>query len=397
LLERSRILREKRARSFGKVQVPALAAPAGEEQSTQAAFGRILLDLSKAGGDLADRIVTTSPDVTVSTNLGAWVNQRGLFRRAATPDVFAQAKIASAQKWGANNSGQHIELGIAESNLFLVLAAAGLSGDLFGQRLFPIGTLYDPFIARGLDSLNYACYQDARFLLVATPSGITLGPEGGAHQSINPPLIALGQPGLRHYEPAFADELAAMMEEAFRLIDDPAGESTYLRLSTRNIRQTERSNDQWRDSALNGAYWLREPGKHAEAAIVAMGAVMPEALAAWDELRDDVPGLGLLAVTSPDLLHRDWTAAQAARWKGERKPSHIEQLLSALSPSAGLVTIADAAPASLSWLGGVLGQRVAPLGVEKFGQTGSLAELYAAYRLDGSAITEAVAELLLPA
>ena len=397
LIDRTRIAREKRARAFGRVTVPALPVPSGEEQSTQAAFGRILLDLSKSGGDLADWIVTTSPDVTVSTNLGAWVNQRGLFRRSEVADVFAKAKIASAQKWGANNNGQHIELGIAESNLFLMLAAAGLSGDLFGERLFPIGTLYDPFIARGLDSLNYACYQDARFLLVATPSGITLGPEGGAHQSINPPLIALGQPGLRHYEPAYADELAAMMEEAFRLIDDPDGESTYLRLSTRSIVQVEREDNGWRDGALQGAYWFRKPGENAEAAIVAMGAVMPEALAAWEELRDDVPGLGLLAVTSPDLLHRGWTSAQAARWKGESKPSHIEQLLSALPPRAGLVTIADAAPASLSWLGGVLGQRVAPLGVQKFGQTGSLADLYAAYRLDGAAITEAVAELLLPA
>ncbi|MGN6058115.1 MAG: transketolase [Sphingomicrobium sp.] len=397
LLDRSRVVREKRARSFGTVTVPAIPAPAGEEQSTQAAFGRILLDLSKAGGDLADRILTTSPDVTVSTNLGAWVNQRGLFRRREMPDVFAKAKIASAQKWSGGNNGQHIELGIAESNLFLMLAAAGLSGDLFGERLFPIGTLYDPFIARGLDSLNYACYQDARFLLVATPSGITLGPEGGAHQSINPPLIALGQPGLRHYEPAYADELAAMMGEAFRLIDDPAGESTYLRLSTRSIEQIERPDDSWRNGALRGAYWLRAPGPDAEAAIVAMGAVMPEALAAWEELREDIPGLGLLSVTSPDLLHRGWTAAQAARWQGERKPSHIEQLLSALPPHAGLVTMADAAPASLSWLGGVLGQHVAPLGVVKFGQTGSLADLYAAYRLDGSAITEAVAELLLPA
>jgi pyruvate dehydrogenase E1 component len=335
--------------------------------------------------------------VTVSTNLGAWVNQRGLFRRSEMPDVFAKEKIASAQKWSGGNEGQHIELGIAESNLFLMLAAAGLSGDLFGERLFPIGTLYDPFIARGLDALNYACYQDARFLLVATPSGITLGPEGGAHQSINPPLIALGQPGLRHYEPAYADELAAMMEEAFRLIDDPAGESTYLRLSTRSFRQIERTDDNWREGALAGGYWLREPGLNAEAAIVAMGAVMPEALAAWAELREDIPSLGLLAVTSPDLLHRGWTAAQAARWGGERKPSHIEQLLSRLAPNAGLVTIADAAPAALSWLGGVVGQRVAPLGVEKFGQTGSLADLYAAYRLDGDAITEAVAELLLPA
>jgi pyruvate dehydrogenase E1 component len=395
LLERTRIAREKRDRAFGSVAVPAIPAPAGDEQSTQAAFGRILLDLSKAGGDLADRIVTTSPDVTVSTNLGAWVNQRGLFRRSEMRDIFADSKIASAQKWNAHNQGQHIELGIAESNLFLMLAAAGLSGDLFGQRLFPVGTLYDPFIARGLDALNYACYQDARFLLVATPSGITLGPEGGAHQSINPPLIALGQPGLRHYEPAYADELAAMIEEAFRLIDDPNGESTYLRLSTRSIAQRERPDDSWRDGALAGGYWLREPGANAEAAIVAMGAVMPEALAAWDELRHDIPGLGLLSVTSPDLLHRGWTAAQAARWGGTRKPSHVEQLLSRLAPNAGLVTIADAAPASLSWLGGVLGQRVAPLGVEKFGQTGNLADLYAAYRLDGDAITQAAAEILL--
>src|SRR3954454_24238493 len=395
VLDRSQIARSKRNRDFATIDVPAIPAPGGDEQSTQAAFGRILLELSKAGGELAERIVTTSPDVTVSTNLGAWVNQRGLFRRSDVPDIFARAKIASAQKWAGSNSGHHVELGIAESNLFLMLAAAGLSGDLFGCRLFPVGTLYDPFIARGLDALNYACYQDARFLLVATPSGITLGPEGGAHQSINPPLIALGQPGLRHYEPAFADELAAMMEHAFRLIDDPAGESTYLRLSTRNIAQIERSDDSWREGALAGGYWLREPGPNAEAAIVAMGAVMPEALAAWEELKDDVPGLGLLAITSPDLLHRGWTAAQAARWAGKRSPSHIESLLSALPSGAGLVTIADAAPASLSWLGGVLGQRVAPLGVERFGQTGSLAELYAAYRLDGAAITEGVAELLL--
>ena len=396
LIDRCRIARDKRERVFESVAIPAIPAPKGDEQSTQAAFGRILLDLAKAGGDLADRILTTSPDVTVSTNLGGFVNQRGLYRREGIGDVFAAAKIASAQKWASHNKGQHIELGIAENNLFLMLAAAGLSGDMFGTRLFPIGTLYDPFIARGLDALNYACYQDARFLLVATPSGVTLGPEGGAHQSINPPLIALGQPGLRHYEPAFADELAAMIEEAFRLIDDPAGESTYLRLSTRAIAQVERTGDEWKTDALAGAYWLREPADGAEAAIVAMGAVMPEALAAWEELSADIPGLGLLSVTSPDLLHRGWTAAQASRWAGNHNPSHIETLLARLAPGAGLVSLCDAAPASLSWIGGVLGQRVAPLGVEKFGQTGNLADLYAAYRLDGDAITEAVAEILLP-
>jgi pyruvate dehydrogenase E1 component len=395
LIARARVRREKEPRNFTSWSVPALPLPSGEEQSTQAAFGRILLDLAKSGDPLADRILTTSPDVTVSTNLGAFVNNRGLFHRRGIKDVFAEAKIPSAQKWAAKDAGQHVELGIAESNLFLMLAAAGLSGDLFGHRLIPIGTLYDPFIARGLDSLNYACYQDARFLLVATPSGLTLGPEGGAHQSINPPLIALGQPGLRHYEPAFADELALFMGEAFRLIDDPGGESTYLRLSTRSIAQEPRTSADWQANALAGGYWLREPGPQADAAIIAMGSVMPEALAAFDALRDDLPGLGLLSVTSPNLLHRGWSEAQADRWRSGRKPSHVETLLARLSPRARLVTLCDAAPASLSWLGAVVGHRVAPLGVDRFGQTGSLPDLFAEYRLDGEAITEAMAELLI--
>jgi pyruvate dehydrogenase E1 component len=396
LVENSRIARVKRERAWEQVEVPQLVPPTGEEQSTQAAFGRILLDLAKAGGTLADRIVTTSPDVTVSTNLGAWVNQRGLFRRQELADVFAQAKIPSAQKWGARPAGQHIELGIAENNLFLMLAAIGLAGDLFGQRLFPIGTVYDPFIARGLDALNYACYQDARFLLVATPSGVTLGPEGGAHQSINPPLIALGQPGLRHYEPAFADELALFMEEAFRLMQRPDGESVYLRLTTRTIRQVERTDESWKAGALAGGYWLREPAPGAEAALVYSGAIAPEALAAWEALSEDVSGLGLLAVTSPDLLHRGWSERRSGRWNG-REPgeSHVEQLLAPLSPSAGLVTLLDGAPASLSWLGGVYGHKVSPLGIERFGQTGNLQDLYRAYRLDVDAIVEAAAELFL--
>ncbi len=75
---------------------------------------------------MAERIVTTSPDVTVSTNLGPWVNRRGVFDRHTRNDVFRDAKLASAQRWGMSPTGQHIELGIAEQNLFLLLGAAGL-------------------------------------------------------------------------------------------------------------------------------------------------------------------------------------------------------------------------------------------------------------------------------
>lgn len=379
------------------VPVPSLAAPEGDEQSTQAAFGRILLDLAKSAHPIADRLVTTSPDVTVSTNLGPWVNQRGLFRRQELADVFAGARIPSAQKWYGGKAGQHIELGIAEHNLFLMLAAAGLAAPLFGTRLIPVGTVYDPFIARGLDVLNYACYQDARFLLVATPSGVTLGPEGGAHQSINTPLIGMGQPRLTAFEPAFADELAACMEWALTHMQQGAdGGSVYLRLTTRAIAQVARADDGWKADALQGGYWLRRPSPDAEAAIVYTGAIAPEAIAAWEVLQEDMPGLGLLAVTSADLLHRDWSASHAVRSRGAApRPSHAEALLSALPAGAGLVTVLDGSPATLSWLGGVRGMRVSPLGVDTFGQTGDLPDQYRIHRIDADAIADAVAELCL--
>ncbi len=383
------------ARAVTPVRVPDLPAPIGTKQSTQSAFGRILLDLAKSGHPLADRIVTTSPDVTVSTNLGAFVNQRGLFRRSELKDVFHAAKIPSVQKWMGHGAGQHIELGIAENNLFLMLAALGLSAPLFGTRLMPIGTVYDPFIARGLDALNYGCYQNARFLLVATPSGLTLGPEGGAHQSINSPLIGMGQPGLTAFEPAFVDELAIMMRWAFDHMQADDGGAVYLRLTTRAIDQPTRVDSAWQADALAGGYWLNPPGAGAEVAIVFTGAVAPEAIAAWEVLEPDLPRLGLLNVTSADLLHRGWSAARAARWSGEpHTPSHVETLLGALAPGTGLVTIIDGSPSTLSWLGGVKGMRVSPLGLDRFGQTGDLPDLYAAYRLDVDAIVEAAAELL---
>lgn len=379
------------------IPVPArLAVPSGDVQSTQAAFGHVLLDLAKSSEALADRIVTTAPDVTQTTNLGGFVNQRGLFRRSDVADLFREAKIPSAQKWAAHAAGQHIELGIAENNFFLLLTSLGLAAPHFGTRLIPVGTVYDPFIARGLDALNYGCYSDARFLLVGTPSGLTLGPEGGAHQSINTPLIGMGQPGLAYFEPAYADEVALFMRWAFEHLQMPDGSSVYLRLSTRQVPQVERANTDWEADALKGGYWLRRPAAGAEAAIAFTGTIAPEVLAAYDQLLDDIPGLGVLNVTSPDVLHREWSASKAARWTDKNAQTcHVEDLLSALAPDAGIVTVIDGSPSALSWLGGVQGMRVSPLGTDRFGQTGDLPDLYAEYRLDSVAIIDAMAELFL--
>lgn len=370
-------------------------APTGR-QSSQMAFGRILADLARAGGPLADAMVTTSPDVTVSTNLGGFVNQRGLFRRGAHADRFREAHIASPQRWAAGPGGQHIELGIAENNLFLLLAALGLTADLFGERLIPVGTLYDPFINRGLDALNYACYQDARFLLVATPSGLTLAPEGGAHQSIHTPLVGMAQPGLTYFEPAFADEVAAAMRWAFSHLQDKDGGSVYLRLSTRVLEQPERAAaSPWEADFLKGGYWRVAPQPGARLAVIYAGALAPEAEAAFDLVREDFPDAGLLAVASPDLLHRDWTASGAAH-RGDAVESHADRLLGRLSPQACLVSVFDGPPAALSWLGGVRGHRVRALGVDRFGQSGALPDLYRTYGLDVEAILDAAALALRP-
>lgn len=393
-----------------RIAVGAVVPPEGEQQSTQEAFGRVLNDLAKRDDELARRIVTTSPDVTVSTNLGGWVNQRGVFGRAEKPDVFREQQVASAFRWAKGPKGQHIELGIAENNFFLLLAALGLSHEIFGARLIPVGTLYDPFIARGLDALNYACYMDARFILVATPSGLALAPEGGAHQSIGTPLIGMAQDGLAAFEPAYADEVAAVLEWAFDYVQrgpkqgrvgawlrEEAGGSVYLRLSTRKIEQPRRRLDAaFKSAIVDGGYWLKEPAAGADIAIVFSGVVAPEALEAWHELSEDVPGAGLLAVSSADRLNAGWHAATAAREAGDAsRQSTVERLLAPLAPDAVLVTVLDGHPATLSWLGGVRGHVVRPLGVEHFGQSGDLVDLFAKYRIDKTAILDACAGALV--
>ena len=361
--------------------------------STQASFGNILHELSRGNTDLASRIVTTSPDVSVSTNLGPWVNQRGVFSLDVRNDVFRDEKVASAQKWLRHGTGQHFELGIAENNLFIMLAALGLSGPLFGTRLLPIGTLYDPFIARGLDSLNYACYQDARFMLVATPAGITLAPEGGAHQSISSPLIGIGQPGLSSYEPAYADELAVIMRWGFDYMQAKNGGSIYLRLSTRAIEQPSREmSSDLESQIIKGAYWLIPPADGARIAIVYSGAVVPEVIEAYEQIKEEIPGLGVMAITSFDRLYHEWQRSQVDDVEGGNNTDcHIINLLAPLHSDSVLITVQDAHPATLSWLGSATGRKLLPLGVTEFGQSGNIQDLYREYGIGVDAIIDAAA------
>ncbi|GAB4155700.1 MAG: transketolase [Sphingomonadales bacterium] len=384
-----------------------LPIPAAKSKpiSTQMGFGHVLNDIARSTSALADRIVTTAPDVTVSTNLGPWVNRRGLFARQAHKDVFQTEHIASTFKWGAAPEGQHIELGIAESNLFLLLSALGLSHELHGERLLPIGTVYDPFIYRAADQLNYACYQDARFLLVGTPSGISLAPEGGAHQSIGTPLIGMAQNGLASFEPGYVDELAVIMGFAFDYMQrhgdatpdgdswlpDAQGGAVYLRLSTRPLEQPMRRFSPEQERAIiQGGYWLRPPGPNSEIVIAYTGAVAPEAIEAAGLMAEDRRDVALLAITSADRLHAGWSFAAQAREQGlSQARSHIERLLAMVPNHAHVISVIDGHPATLSWLGSVHGHRQRALGVNQFGQSGSIGDLYRHYGIDAQALLRA--------
>ena len=309
-----------------------------------------------------------------------------MFSRTDSSDTFRDRKIPSAQKWIFSSQGQHIELGIAEMNLFLMLGAAGLSHELFGERLFPIGTVYDPFIARGLDAMNYACYQDARFMIVGTPSGVSLAPEGGAHQSIGTPLIGISQPGLLSFEPAFADELSIIMNYGFNYLQDENGGSIYLRLTTRSIEQPLRDiNHELKQNVIKGGYWLRKPGPNPEIIIIYQGVVASEAVEATGLLGEKFKDVGVLGITSSDNLFHDWKNKYSSN-ENNNKNSHIEDLLKIIPKDTKIVTVIDGHPMTLSWIGSVFGHKIIPLGVDKFGQTGSLNQLFSEFAIDSESI-----------
>jgi pyruvate dehydrogenase E1 component len=360
-------------------RVPSLALDKSKSASTQASFGKILDIIARGDDEIAERIVTLSPDVSGTTSLGSWINRKKLFSRQPIRDAFKDAKIPSTAKWEFDSSGQHIELGIAEMNLFLALAAAGLSSSLFGKRLLPIGTVYDPFVCRGLDALNYACYQDSRFMIIGTPSGVTLAPEGGAHQSIVTPLIGMGQDGLASFEPAFTDELSVIMEWGFSHMQLDDGGSVYLRLSTKPVEQPQREMiPELATDIIKGAYWLRKPGPNCELVIAYQGVIAQEAILAAGHLGEFRRDIGVLAITSADRIYAEFKTQS----HNLNKTSHIETLLADVPNYAKILTVIDGHPATLTWLGGVRGNPTISHGVDHFGQTGQINDLYKHFAID---------------
>src|SRR5690348_9682601 len=362
--------------------------------TTQAALGRTLLDVFRAAPEVGHRIVTVSPDVSSSTNLGGWVNKVGVWSHEDRRDWFAD-DAETILHWREKPSGQHIELGIAETNLVGALGELGATWSRWGQPLLPVGVLYDPFVARALEPWSFGIYAGGQSILVGTPSGVSLAPEGGAHQSVVTPSIGVEQPGCVSYEPAFAIDTEWVLLASLAQLGRPGGNSAYLRLSTRPVNQAlaavpgdPAARERRRRQAVAGAYRL-VASPRPQVTIAAMGAMVPEALAAAERLGEMGIAADVVCVTSPGLLFQ----ALLARQGQAEAPSWILDQVFPASLATPLVTVLDGHPHTLAFLATINGVRSATLGVTRFGQSGALEEVYRYHGIDADGIVRAALDL----
>ncbi len=376
-------------------RAPAVPADLGRthvgKESTQQAFGRFFVDLAHEAPEVAAHVVTVSPDVASSTNLGGWINRVGVWQLGERIDWFAD-DTDTLVRWRESEHGQHIELGIAEGNLVGLLGELGLTWSRDGQALLPIGTLYDPFVNRALEPWSFGMYAGAQSILIGTPSGVTLAPEGGAHQSITTPSVGLEQPRCIAWEPAFGKDLEWTLLHALSLLGRPGGSSSYFRLSTRPIDQAlaDEPDEARRKLALAGGYLLRRAAQPPQVTLVGMGAIMPEVIAATNELAAAGVACDLVCLTSADLVFR---ALQARQGLAEGDDAILDELFPA-DRAAPIVSVLDGHPHTLSFLSAIRETPIASLGVDDFGQSGDVPDLYRAFGIDTDTIVGAASDLV---
>jgi pyruvate dehydrogenase E1 component len=410
------------ARKANSVEITAnipssTGAKIGEKASTQEVFGRVLTEISR---DEAIRpyLVTTAPDVATSTNLGGFINRLGVFSH----EDRRRWNVDPMLKWAEGPTGQHIELGISEMNLFGLLGQLGLARDISAQPLIPIGTVYDPFVLRGLDAFIYSVYSGAKFIVTGTPSGITLAPEGGAHQSTITPSVGIELPGAVLIEPAYGKALDWLLCDAIAHVAGTKIDTTpdlrpnemafYFRLTTRAIDQSPFNEAHQRigeatirSQVLAGAYRLvdgrsrtkSEDGQFAPVIhLVGCGAVMPEVLEAANELASEGVVAHVVDITSPGRLYGSWQRTLKQGIKTANTPSFPGALRAVFSERAPLVSIHDSSSHALAWLGSALGMPQVAMGVDSFGQSGNIPDLYKLHDLNsGSIVNGALAALSL--
>ncbi len=414
-----------------------------------------LTESEKRWASVAGFVLTLSPDVGTSTNIAPVLDKRVYGPKSDDEHERAEFKARHPELMTFSDPWtRHIRFEIAEANCMSAAGAFGKMAHYTGNPSFPIMTVYDFFIKRALDQLYYNLYWGAEFVIIGTPSGVTLSFEGAQHSWKSDIQI----PNLITWEPCFAIEMDWILSDAIRrhMLDQNDGRRGVLvRAVTRaipqallleNLRRQARFKSELppgellapagaggegldessapaledaeihralRQDVLRGAYYLvdwrgyagYEPGDNV-VHLFAMGSITTEALEASRQLYERGVFADVIVVTSPELLlgilgHQD---GYRHLREGLGISGDLHAVDGAASTEAGLLSLAarrvpcvavcDGEAGLLDNIGSIVGVKQVTLAVRKFSKCGRPDQVYDYQHLSAGDIVEAAGQVL---
>ena len=390
-----RYLRERRAALGGAmprresacepVAVPALEsygqfarAAGGKEMSTTMAFVRMLGNLLK-DGQLGPRIVPIVADEARTFGMANLFKQVGIY--SSVGQRYAPEDIGSVLSYREATDGQILEEGISEAGAIASWTAAATSYSVHGLAMLPFYIYYSMFgFQRVGDAIWAAADQRARgFLLGATSGRTTLGGEGLQHQDGSSHLVAATIPNCKAYDPAYAGELAVILDHGMRaMLEQQQDVFYYVTLMNENYAQPDLP-EGVADGVIAGAYLFERLGPAGGPGVTLMGsgAILGEVRQAAQQLAAQGLGVDVVSVTSWSELARAGAAAPyIARLLGQTRGPIV-------AASDYVRAVPDSIRAHLP-----AGRPCATLGTDGFGRSDTRAALRRFFAVDAASIVE---------
>ena len=423
-----RYLREHRARLGGslpkretvcdRLPVPALGSYGqfalqadGKEMSTTMAFVRMLGNLLK-DTQLGPRIVPIVADEARTFGMANLFKQVGIY--SSVGQRYAPEDIGSVLSYREATDGQILEEGISEAGAIASWTAAATSYSVHGLAMLPFYIYYSMFgFQRVGDAIWAAADQRARgFLLGATSGRTTLGGEGLQHQDGSSHLVAATIPNCKAYDPAFAGELAVILDAGMReMVEQQADVFYYVTLMNENYAQPDLPAGVEAD-VLRGGYRFGVYGPSDAAQRVTLlgsGAILTEVVKAAQQLAAQGVGVEVLSITSWSELARDGMAlerlanagmaagagagAGAGAVSGSCRGHLANLLLSTQGPVIAATDYVRAVPESVRAFV-PQGRRYTTLGTDGFGRSDTRAALRRFFAVDADSIAQAAMRTL---
>ncbi|TDF63187.1 alpha-ketoglutarate dehydrogenase [Cupriavidus sp. L7L] len=393
--------RETECAVVAKPDLPAYAQFAinaeGKSMSTTMAFVRMLGGLLK-DKQLGPRIVPIVADEARTFGMANLFKQVGIY--SSVGQRYAPEDIDSILSYREAINGQILEEGISEAGAIASWTAAATSYSVHGFAMLPFYIYYSMFgFQRVGDQIWAAADQRPRgFLLGATSGRTTLGGEGLQHQDGSSHLMSATIPNCKSYDPAFAGEMAVIVDAGIReMMVEQQDVFYYITLMNENYSQPSLPPGAY-DQVLKGCYCFASypaPGTEESVVLMGSGAILTEVIKAAEQLQSQGISVDVYSVTSWSELARDGAACERAALLGEEsRVPYLQRLLGDFSgPVIAASDYVKAVPESVrAYL--PEGARFLTLGTDGFGRSDTRAALRAHFGVDAQSIAEAAKKML---